>query len=257
MKALRSKAEKLSLLPWCKGDVLFGFDFDGTLAPICQNPNEVAISKTVLNELKRLSLSASVVLITGRSLKDIRQRLRGFEKNFYFVGNHGAEGFSANPIFLKNARGKCRLWKKKLNQLLKDEKQFFSGVIVEDKTYSLSVHFRKSQTPLKVKKRIERWALSIKPIPRIVHGKYVVNLVSKELPNKGTAFLSVMRLLKKKYGIFVGDDCTDEDVFSLKNKNIMSVRVGKKVSSAAEYYLKDQKQILDLLKTINQLLRKT
>jgi len=52
--------------------------------------------------------------------------------------------------------------------------------------------------------------------------------------------------------LYVGDDDTDEDVFSLPDERILSVRVGKKLMSAAQLYLERQSQMGSLLRYLAQ-----
>lgn len=56
-----------------------------------------------------------------------------------------------------------------------------------------------------------------------------------------------MHQLQISAALYVGDDDTDEDVFSLPDERIVSVRVGKKAATAAQWYLTRQSQIGQLL----------
>jgi trehalose 6-phosphate phosphatase len=53
--------------------------------------------------------------------------------------------------------------------------------------------------------------------------------------------------------LYVGDDVTDEDVFSMVNDNILGIRVGCEALSLADYCLPDQKEIIGLLDEINRI----
>ncbi|MFO1286603.1 MAG: trehalose-phosphatase [Rubrivivax sp.] len=68
---------------------LFGFDFDGTLAPIVAEPAAARIPPSVTGRLRLLAELAPVAVISGRAIDDLRQRL-GFEPR-HVVGSHGAE----------------------------------------------------------------------------------------------------------------------------------------------------------------------
>lgn len=59
-----------------------------------------------------------------------------------------------------------------------------------------------------------------------------------------------MKHAKLDSAIYVGDDLTDEDVFSLSSPQILGVRVGKFQKSAAGYYIKTQTEINRLLSHI-------
>ena len=58
-------------------------------------------------------------------------------------------------------------------------------------------------------------------------------------------------------GIFVGDDETDEDVFRLDDANLFTIRVGRRTSSGARFYLRKQNEIFLLLREINNILKQT
>jgi len=48
--------------------------------------------------------------------------------------------------------------------------------------------------------------------------------------------------------LFAGDDLTDEEAFhSLDHARVMTIRVGRSARSSAEYYLRSQNEIDDLL----------
>ncbi len=65
------------------------FDFDGTLAPINNDPDAVFLSKDMKMRLEGLSRVCKVAIVTGRDLRDIRYRA-GVPGLFY-SGSHGFE----------------------------------------------------------------------------------------------------------------------------------------------------------------------
>jgi len=129
-------------------------------------------------------------------------------------------------------------------------------VVIEDKAYSLSVHYRKSR-----QKRVARAAIfeaaSALPGARVVGGKLVVNITPKGAPHKGVALQRERERLHCDTAIYVGDDDTDEDVFALDQPGrLLSIRVSKKVSSAAAYYIENQSAMDALLRVLVELRRK-
>jgi trehalose 6-phosphate phosphatase len=71
--------------------ILLFLDFDGTLAPIVQDPSLAQMSSGVREALVRLAGSpkVSLTMISGRALWDLRLRV-GLE-NLIYAGNHGLE----------------------------------------------------------------------------------------------------------------------------------------------------------------------
>jgi trehalose 6-phosphate phosphatase len=81
-----------------------------------------------------------VAIITGRAVEDIRARLP-FVPDF-LVGNHGIEGVPGLPDRRAGYRQLWKHWERTLAAALQDRTRFDGGIWIEQKTYSLSVHFR-------------------------------------------------------------------------------------------------------------------
>lgn len=231
----QSKALDLGQSP----SVLYAFDFDGTLAKIVRQPVQASLSAKTRALLTQLSKKAPVAVITGRSVADLKKRL-GLRVP-YLIGNHGLEGCVADRALLTKAARDCRSWKKQLIAFGLDE-----GVELEDKRYSLSLHYRLSTRKPRARRHLKKAFEQLQPRPRIVGGKDVFNLVQPFAPHKGDALLKLMKKLKVRAAIYVGDDQTDEDVFKLRRKNIVGVRVGKSSRSRAGFYI-DRQSSIDLL----------
>ena len=69
---------------------LLAFDFDGTLAPLVDHPDDARVPPALEPRLARLTELADVAIISGRALADLEHRL-AFRPRV-LVGNHGAEG---------------------------------------------------------------------------------------------------------------------------------------------------------------------
>ena len=226
---------------------LFAFDFDGTLAPIVPKPDSAKMNASTLSLIKKLAQKNDVSIISGRSLTDLKKRV-GFNPH-YLVGNHGLEGLPHAAFNLNLAKKASQSWKRSLQKNLLNRLND-PNLEIEDKSYSLSLHYRHCAN----KKRIRKEALEaielLSPRPRVILGKSVINLIPKEAPHKGFALQALMKEGKYEYAFFIGDDDTDEDVFTLQDDSILSVRVGKKLKSSAAYYIENQREIATLLKLI-------
>lgn len=84
----------------------------------------------------------------------------------------------------------------------------------------------------------------------MILGKSVINLVPPGAPHKGVALLEAMMTLNLKCALYIGDDDTDEDVFSLPDTNIISIRVGEKRASHAQFFIKRQTEVNNILKKL-------
>lgn len=218
---------------------LFAFDFDGTLARIVQDRDAAVLTQPIRDALQALAIKAPTAVISGRSLVDLQPRVEGIRT--HLIGNHGLEGLHTSERVMHQARDCCRAWLK----TVQNEHRTLSkvGVVVEDKTYSLTFHYRQASSSQAAREAIFHTAALLTPAPRLVMGKAVVNTIPSGSLHKGSAMLELMHQLQSSAALYIGDDDTDEDVFSLPDERIVTVRVGKKVTSAAQFYLDRQSQM--------------
>lgn len=226
--------------------ILYAFDFDGTLAKIVPDPEKAHMSKRTEELLLKLAKKATVAVISGRGIQDLKKRVP--REIRLLVGNHGLEGVHPRKNALNQAHAAVETWKKKLVPLLKTEK--FHGVDLEDKGFSLSLHYRRCRKKKEAKAHLLKHLETLPNPPRIIYGKTVLNLVPAGAPHKGIAVTDLLQKLNISKAIYIGDDETDEDVFSLNDNRILGVHVGKKKSSQAQYYLESQPEINDVLKKL-------
>lgn len=221
---------------------LYAFDFDGTLAPIVRTPEMARATESTSNLVKALSAHVPVAIISGRSIADLKKHL-----NFtpdHMIGNHGLEGLSLRQDSATQAQATCQTWRKQLER----KWGFDSGVFIEDKTYSIALHYRNSRSKKNARIALFERIEKLDPAPRLVLGKCVMNLIPAGAPHKGVALLELMMKLGLTCAFYIGDDDTDEDVFSLPDDRIVTTRVGKKKTSQAQFFLKRQSEVNLMLK---------
>ena len=226
---------------FASGNVLLAFDFDGTLAPITSEPDRAAIAPSTRRLLQDLTKQYPCIVVSGRSRADVRRRLRGngFRE---VVGNHGIEPWDSSPAIAETVRTWIPLLKKRL--------EILQGVIVEDKKYSVSVHYRKAHRKEKTIKAIKQIAKAL-VTARLLGGKQVINIIPDGSPDKGLAVERERRRQHCDKVIFVGDDETDEAVFALPQRDrFLTIRVGAKRSSLGRYYIRDQKEVDSLIRSL-------
>jgi trehalose 6-phosphate phosphatase len=226
---------------------LFAFDLDGTLAPIVSNPGTIGIPDSVRKEITILNEQAVVAVITGRSRSDAMQYMP--ITPHYLIGNHGAEGL---PGWEKREREFSRTaikWQKQLELILSSSDA--NGISIENKGATLSIHYRQAGNTKTAHSLILSAVNQLIPQPRRISGKYIENLIPEGAPDKGIALMLLMSHAKRQKAFFAGDDETDEDVFRLRDKDIFSVRVGRKTGSQAQFHLRSQREIVRLLRMIN------
>lgn len=242
MKGIFSKRGLADLASLIELDPLIVFDFDGTLSPIVRHPDRASIRSTTRLLLKSVCTRFTTAILSGRERSDVLARMRGIPAA-YVIGNHGLEW--SHPKAQPRAAAQIRSWQKAMEQALRPAAgdRFLH---IENKTHSLSVHVRDPR----LLNQAWKCALSLERV-RIVAGKNVLNLLPAGTVHKGTAVVALARKTRKKSVLFVGDDLTDEDVFSLKPRfRLLTIRVGRSLKSGAAYCLENQKQMDRLLKEL-------
>ena len=180
-------------------------------------------------------------MITGRAKADALGRLGNIEV-CRVVGNHGAEP-SPNAAAM---RRRVRQWLPVLSEHLSGRQ----GVVVEDKGLSVAIHYRQARDRSSTRRAVLTAVGSLKNA-RLVGGKLVVNVVVPDAPHKGLALERERLHFACDTVIYVGDDVTDEDVFELDRPGqLLSIRIGRKKTSAAPYYLRNQAEIDRLLEIL-------
>ncbi len=226
---------------------LYAFDFDGTLAKIVRDHHAAKLARPIRFWLEELAKRAPTAIISGRSVEDLRSRVGTAVP--HLIGNHGSEGPHTRREDMQQVRETSSGWLQLINGRFQDELTG-RGVVIENKSYSLSFHYRTVDQRDEARALISRIVAELSPPPRIVLGKSVVNVMPPTASHKGTALLEYMRRLDCSTALYVGDDETDEDVFALRDARILTVRVGKKKGSSARYFLKRQAEITEMLRLL-------
>jgi trehalose 6-phosphate phosphatase len=216
---------------------LLAFDFDGTLAPIVEDPAEASLGPRTRALLAAAARLFPCAVVSGRSRSDLATRVAGIV-GLELVGNHGAEREDgALPPFV---RAQVRAWAGALRDVAGCE-----GVAVEDKGYSVAVHYRRARSPAEARRRILALAAAL-PGARVFGGHSVVNLAPAGAPTKADAIERFASRYPPWPVLFVGDDVTDEDGFRSPAVT-HPVRVGRPDLTAARYHLASQREVDDLL----------
>jgi trehalose-phosphatase len=231
--------------------VIILLDYDGTLSRIASRP-ELALlppgTREVLGELGHHD-NFVVGIISGRSLADIKA-LIGL-KGLAYAGNHGLEIECHKEGFVHPIATKASSLLKELYYLLAQKLAGIDGVILEDKEFSLSVHYR-----LVAKSEVEKVKALFKEVietsenegkVRITEGKKVIEVRPPVDWNKGKAieWLLSHYQAENPLVIFAGDDVTDEDGFKFVNQiNGISIRVGEaNAATYADYYVRSPEEL--------------
>jgi trehalose 6-phosphate phosphatase len=241
MRYLLAAAHRPIVEQFAWSNVLVAFDYDGTLAPIVDDPAAAQMRPATRRLLQRVALRYPCAVISGRARHDALLWLEGIHL-VNVVGNHGLEPWKDPQRYEREVTR----WRARLAETLAP----VAGVEIEDKRFSLAIHYRKSRAKQRAVAAIGDAVANLNDA-RTIGGKQVVNVLPEGAPHKG---LALERLLVEHgcdTAIYVGDDETDEDVFALERPGqILSIRIGPRRDSRAAYYLKDQREIDALLEIL-------
>jgi trehalose-phosphatase len=131
------------------------------------------------------------------------------------------------------------------------------GVVLENKGWTLSVHYRGADEALLPRLQATVDGVVLQNGLRVTEGKKVIEIRPPVPIDKGTA---VYRLARDLGGLapgasllFAGDDVTDEDAFlrlRAQHPNAVTIHVGNLADTAAEFVLADPEAVHDLLRRI-------
>src|SRR5262245_27340531 len=243
MKPILAAKYRPILAAFAHDRTLVAFDFDGTLAPIAARPADAKMRASTARLLSIVARRYPCVIVTGRSLRDMTGRLHGAPVEI--IGNHGAEpqadGVDVRRVIARAKRAVAPIVKR------------WPGAWLEDKIYSLAVHYRNAQeTPTGIA-AVNALARRL-PGVRVFPGLLVLNLVARGAPDKGIAVEAARRRHDCRRVIFVGDDYTDESVFrEARPSRLLGVRVGVSERTRAGFVLRRQEEIDRLLAALVRL----
>jgi len=216
-------------------------DYDGTLTPIVDRPEEAKLAPPVKRALKALCERCVVAIISGRDLDDVRSRV-GI-RNLFYAGSHGFDIAGPETMHLQNQQGLDRLPAlAKAEQMLRDRVHRICGAQVERKRFGVAVHYRNvaAKNSEWVKGVVEEVAASF-PALRRTEGKKVYELQPGIEWNKGKALTWLLDALHLDgpdvLPLYVGDDATDEDAFKVVSERGVGIVVEEASRETLAHYV--------------------
>jgi trehalose-phosphatase len=234
-------------------NVFLFLDYDGTLAPFHQMPEEAYALENSIEMLKKLSESEKykINFVSGRKLSGLQKMIE--MENVNYAGSHGLEvklcfedeiiyPFQNNDISKNN---------RDLYQKTKEKYEIMDDIKLEDKGFGIAIHCsseeQKNEIASSLKAEFDETAY------QVLAGRKLVEL-RPEGWDKGKAVEYISRKMKDHYNIndnltiYIGDDRTDEDAFRVIESGIsIYVKNDDNLETEADYYLKDPEDTAKLL----------
>ncbi|UCF78768.1 MAG: trehalose-phosphatase [Candidatus Eiseniibacteriota bacterium] len=252
MGKLGIKAQKGLVEAYFRGQrrLLF-LDYDGTLTPFAEKPRGARPDDELLSLLEALCRSQKneVVIVSGRDRNTLDAWLG--ELGLGLVAEHGA--------WVRDKEGEWEVmehlrtdWKEQIRPILDLYVERTPGSHVEEKEFSLVWHYREadpeeaSVKALELKNVLSQVLTS--PEVGVLEGSKIVEVKNMGI-NKGHAAWRWLGGDVWDFVLAMGDDLTDEDLFSALPKSGYSIKVGPS-DSRARFRLASVEEARALLKEL-------
>jgi len=236
-------------------DIALFLDYDGTLTPIVDRPEDALLSSDMRDTLEKIGQCCPVAIISGRDLRDVRARVGIGE--LYYAGSHGFDisGPQGHMVHQKGADSLPAL--ASAENTLRRELEKVPGALVERKKFAVAIHYRKVEGCAipRLEQAVDR-VLGNHPYLRKSTGKKIFELQPNIDWNKGKALLWLLETLNLDRPdvepIYIGDDTTDEDAFAVlkHHKGIGIIVMEEPRPTAARYALRDTYDVQAFLKKL-------
>jgi trehalose 6-phosphate phosphatase len=220
---------------------VFFLDYDGTLTPIVNHPEDALLSDSMRSVLKKLAKLCKVSVISGRDKKDV-QKLVGLDELIY-AGSHGFDISGPGGMKMQNEEAKKFLSVlDKAEEVLKTKLSVLKGSQLERKKFSIAIHYRNAAEDIvpQIKSSVYNVHEQF-PNLRKGFGKKVIELQPDIEWHKGKAVLWLMDYLELKRDkvlpFYIGDDITDEDAFNVLQNIGIGILVGDQGKETKAHYL--------------------
>jgi alpha,alpha-trehalase len=180
--------------------------------------------------------NSTVGIISGRRLPDLRKRIT-VPGEVYIAGFHGLEIQSPYETFMHPEAAAATVTMREIVERMQASLPSFPGVFIEDKVFSIALHFREA-TPAVAQSRVMEAARDgvADGRLRLLPGACVVELLPGAAWHKGSALQWIRERIERLHGptftVYVGDDVTDEDAFKAVGPEGMTISASERATGA-------------------------
>lgn len=211
--------------------LLVALDFDGTLAPLENEPMDARMLPAARRAVEHLAAlpATTVALVSGRSLVDLRIIAEHDDSSsLWLAGSHGAEYWQPGigTIEPDEAAAEVTL-RDRLRASAESATEDLEGVWIEPKTFGLGVHTRRAAaaTAERANALVDELVQAEAPTWRRRAGHNIVEYAFRH-EGKDTAVHTLRERTDATAVLFAGDDVTDEDAMRSLEPGDLGVRVG-------------------------------
>lgn len=219
-------------------DTAILLDIDGTLLDLMPTPREVWVPPGLAETLRGLlsRTSGALALVSGRSLNDID--LIFAPDQFPAIGGHGAEMRLRGDG--DSAATRAPQMDQELKRRLAAIARLSPGILLEDKGYSLALHYRlapHAEQAIYEAVSLIRADLPDAPI-EVLPGKCVCEIKPAGFTKaSGVRALMTHQPFRGRRPFFIGDDVTDESVFAIMpDFDGLAFSVGRRAQGVAGHF---------------------
>ncbi|GGB54759.1 trehalose 6-phosphate phosphatase [Blastomonas aquatica] len=218
-------------------------DFDGTLVDIRSTPDAVKVGPELVDVITGVSrrLDGRVAIVSGRSLAQLEDLWPGAMPDMVIAGSHGqelkVEGAVDGPVHTDLFT--------RLASLATAQFGDTAGVVIEEKTFGLAVHYRLGTHH---KRRVAAWTSTMaEECDLLVQQGDMVFELRPRGSDKGDAVRAIMALdrFQGSTPIFIGDDLTDIPAFhAVQALGGTAISVGPRTADHSDEQLTDVASVL-------------
>ena len=228
--------------------ILIALDFDGTLAPLVDDPEDSRMLPRAAQALFRLTDMPGVrlALVSGRAI-DSLLRVANPRAEWFLVGSHGGEIVAPGDHHSYRAQV---LVPPELDEAFEKVAQDHPGTRLERKAFGLALHTRGVESSMATRAQdsaravCEEWhgELSI----RVGHGILECSVLTA---TKADGVLALQERTGARATLFAGDDVTDEDAIAVLGPMDIGIWVGPG-ESTARFRLPDAEAVSLMLESL-------
>ena len=237
-------------------------DYDGTLTPIVDRPEDAVISDSMREAVRELARRCTVCVVSGRDRRVV-QELMGID-DLIVAGSHGFDIWSpaGGEIQREDGAGFADLLDR-VKERLREETSSIEGALIEPKKTSVAAHYRlvsEEERP-KVKEIVDTILAEYPDGLKVTPGKMVYEIQPRLDWDKGKAVLYLLEALDLERDdvvpMYLGDDITDEDAFEALAGRGIGIFVGRADdpevagrTTSADYGLRTVEEVERFLSTL-------